>query len=59
MMNQKMRLIVLLISSICICLIGVYRLFTEPASFVPSLFALCGFVGTVGTFFDMKHKEQF
>lgn len=58
MMSPKMRLIVLLISSVCICLIGVYRLLTEPVSFVPSLFALCGFVGTIGTLFGMKRKEQ-
>lgn len=57
-MNPKMRLLVLLISNVSISFIGFYRLVTEPVSFVPCLFALCGLVGTIGTIFGMRRKEQ-
>ncbi len=59
MMKTKMRLILLLISGLIISINGVYRLLTEPVSFVPILFTLCGLVGVIGTLVDIKRKKIF
>ncbi|WP_400164158.1 hypothetical protein ACAF76_014170 [Brevibacillus sp. TJ4] len=54
-----MKQAILLISSILICFFGVYRLVTEPLSFIPVLFALCGGVGAIGAILRMRQPERY
>ncbi|MGD8190913.1 hypothetical protein ACQCN2_13125 [Brevibacillus ginsengisoli] len=56
-MKPRTRQIILLVSCLLMCLIGVYRLLTEPVSFIPVIFALSGFVGVVGALVDVKRKN--